>query len=93
LVAIVPAVIVIGLRGSGGVNDLLVLSQVVLALQLPFAMFPLLHLTGRRDVMGDRRNGWLLAVLGWGSALFITAMDFYGLPGAVSEAARMVMGH
>ena len=44
LLAIVPAVVVIGLRGGGSVNDLLVLSQVVLALQLPFAMFPLLHL-------------------------------------------------
>jgi manganese transport protein len=92
VVAIVPAVLMIGLRGNGGVNDLLVLSQVVLALQLPFAMFPLLHLTSRRAVMGDRRNGRLLTLLGWGSALFITAMDLYGLPGALSEAAGIVRG-
>ncbi len=43
--AIVPAVLVIGLRGDSSVTDLLTLSQVVLALQLPFAMFPLLHFT------------------------------------------------
>ena len=40
--AILPAVFIIGLRGDSSVTDLLTLSQVVLALQLPFAMFPLL---------------------------------------------------
>ena len=43
--AILPAVLIIGLRGDSSVTDLLTLSQVVLALQLPFAMFPLLHFT------------------------------------------------
>ena len=92
LVAIVPAVLVIGARGGGGVNDLLVLSQVVLAFQLPFAMFPLLHLTSRRDVMGGRRNGWTLSLLGWGSALVITAMDVYGLPGAIADMTAAFTG-
>ena len=90
LVAIVPAILIIGLRGDGGVNDLLVLSQIVLALQLPFAMFPLLHLAGSRKVMGLHRTGRLLATLGWASALFITAMDLWGLPGAFGEAARIL---
>ena len=39
--AIIPAILIIGLRGEGSVTDLLVLSQVVLAMQLPLAMFPL----------------------------------------------------
>src|SRR6267154_649907 len=43
--AILPAVLIIALRGDGSVTDLLTLSQVVLALQLPFAMFPLLQFT------------------------------------------------
>ena len=43
--AIMPAVLIIGIRGESSVTDLLTLSQVVLALQLPFAMFPLLHFT------------------------------------------------
>src|SRR5271157_396403 len=50
--AILPAVFVIGLRGDSSVTDLLILSQVVLALQLPFAMFPLLHFTSSRKRMG-----------------------------------------
>ena len=92
LLAIAPAVWVIALRGGGGVNDLLVLSQVVLALQLPFAMFPLLHLTSRRSVMGAWRSGpWLLAA-GWTSGVLILAMDVYGLPEALGEAARIVSG-
>ena len=51
--AILPAILIIGMRGDGSVNDLLTLSQVVLALQLPFAMFPLLHFTSSRKRMGD----------------------------------------
>src|SRR3989440_4780383 len=51
--AILPAVFVIAARGESSVTDLLTLSQVVLALQLPFAMFPLLHFTSSRRRMGD----------------------------------------
>src|SRR5262249_2452132 len=51
LLAIIPAILIIGLRGNGNINDLLVLSQVVLAMQLPFAMFPLLHFTCSRKWM------------------------------------------
>ena len=92
LIAIVPAVAVIAARGGGGVNDLLVLSQVALALQLPFAMIPLVHLTGRRAVMGEHRSRGLLLAAAWASVAVITAMDLYGLPGALAEAARIVRG-
>ncbi len=51
--AILPAVFVIGLRGDSSVTDLLILSQVVLALQLPFAMFPLLQFTSSAQANGD----------------------------------------
>ncbi|MEN6457540.1 MAG: Nramp family divalent metal transporter [Thermoguttaceae bacterium] len=90
--AILPAIIIVGVRGDGSVNDLLVLSQVVLALQLPFAMFPLLHFTSSRKRMGSWRNGWLLLVVGWGSALLITAMDLYGLPASILEAWHVILG-
>ncbi len=66
--AIMPAIFLIGMRGDGGVNDLLNLSQVVLAIQLPLAMFPLLWFTGSRKLMGSHRNGWFLAIAGWASA-------------------------
>ena len=51
--AILPAVLIIGLRGDSSVTDLLTLSQVVLALQLPFAMFPLLHFTSSAQANGQ----------------------------------------
>jgi len=90
--AIVPAVVIIGLRGDSSVTDLLVLSQVVLALQLPFAMFPLLQFTCSRRHMGEWRNGRFLLIAGWASAILITAMDIYGLPESVRAAWQVVAG-
>ncbi len=92
LVAIIPAIILISSRGDGGINDLLNLSQVVLAIQLPLAMIPLLWFTGSRRLMGVHRNGGFLAVAGWASCLLITALDLYGLPGAC-HAALAVFVH
>jgi manganese transport protein len=90
--AIVPAVIIIGLRGDSSVTDLLILSQVILALQLPFAMFPLLHFTSSQRRMGKWKNGWFLLIAGWGSAMLITAMDVYGLPESMRTAWHIVIG-
>jgi manganese transport protein len=90
--AILPAIFIIGLRGSGSVTDLLTLSQVVLALQLPFAMFPLLHFTSSRRRMGTWRNGRFLLIAGWTSAILITAMDLYGLPDSLRAAWQVVAG-
>ncbi|WP_082441621.1 Nramp family divalent metal transporter [Sphingomonas sp. Leaf33] len=60
LLAIIPAAIVAGLYGESGTARLLVLSQVVLSLQLPFAMVPLVQLTGDPARMGPHANrGWL----------------------------------
>jgi manganese transport protein len=90
--AILPAVLIIGLRGESSVTDLLTLSQVVLALQLPFAMFPLLQFTSSQRRMGMWRLGWLLLIAGWGSAILITAMDIYGLPDSLKTAWHVVTG-
>jgi len=92
LLAILPAVFIIGLRGEGSVTDLLTLSQVVLALQLPFAMLPLLHFTSSRNRMGAWKNGWLLLIGGWASAMLITAMDIYGLPASLKAAWHVIAG-
>ncbi len=92
VLAIVPAVIIIGLRGDSSVTDLLTLSQVVLALQLPFAMFPLLHFTTSHRRMGAWKLGGFLLVAGWGSALMITAMDIYGLPESLKSAWQVIIG-
>ena len=90
--AILPAAIIIGLRGDNSVTDLLTLSQVVLALQLPFAMFPLLHFTSSRQRMGKWENGMLLLIAGWTSAILITAMDIYGLPDSLKSAWQVIAG-
>jgi manganese transport protein len=90
--AILPAILIIGIRGDSSVNDLLTLSQVVLALQLPFAMFPLLHFTSSRKRMGAWRSGWFLLIAGWGSAIAITAMDIYGLPESLKSAWQVITG-
>jgi len=91
--AIIPAIVLIGVRGEGGVNDLLNLSQFVLAIQLPLAMFPLLCFTSSKRLMGAHRNGWFLTVTGWTSAVLITALDIYGLPDALHDAAAVFTRH
>lgn len=90
--AIIPAIVIIGLRGDSSVNDLLTLSQVVLALQLPFAMFPLLHFTSSRSKMGPWKLGWFLLFAGWISAGVITVMDVCGLPESLKSAWHIIVG-
>jgi manganese transport protein len=90
--AVVPAIWIISIRGNGSVTDLVNLSQVVLCLILPFAMFPLLHFTSSRKIMGRWANGWLLMVLGWGSAILITLLDIYSLPESLKAAWHIIAG-
>jgi manganese transport protein len=77
--AIVPAIVVIGIRGESGVTALLTLSQVILGLQLPLAMIPLLHITSSKRRMGRFKNGWVLLGIGWASCILITGLDIYYL--------------
>src|SRR3954463_7656355 len=92
LLAILPAVFIIGARGEGSVTDLLTLSQVVLAIQLPLAMFPLLHFVSSRKIMGQYRIGWFLMIAGWTSCVLITALDIYGLPDSLARAWHVIVG-
>ena len=86
--AIVPAILVIGYRGDESVNDLLTLSQVILGIQLPLAMIPLLHFTSSRRRMGKYANGWFLLAAGWTSCILITVLDVYGLGSMLLEKIR-----
>jgi manganese transport protein len=92
MLAIIPAILIIGIRGNSSVNDLLNLSQVFLALQLPFAMFPLLHFTSSRKRMGIWKSGKFLLITGWTSAILITALDVYGLPDSFRQAWQVIVG-
>jgi manganese transport protein len=90
--AIVPVTLIIALRGERSVTSLMVLSQIVLGLQLPFAMFPLLHFTSSRKRMGSWCNGWLLLPVGWICGFLILALIIYGLPEALQTAWRVIAG-
>lgn len=61
--AIIPATLVIGIQGERGVDHLLVLSQVILSMQLSFAVIPLVTFTSDRRRMGAFVNAWWVQVL------------------------------
>jgi manganese transport protein len=65
LLAMVPALFVVTAYGEAGATQLLILSQVVLSLQLPFAVYPLVRLTGSKEWMGKFANGRLTAAVAW----------------------------
>ena len=65
-VAIVPSLIVALVAGDSGADDLIVWSQVLLSIQLPFALIPLLKMTSSHKIMGDTYlNGKKLKIVGW----------------------------
>jgi manganese transport protein len=73
--AIVPAAAVAALYGNEGTGRLLILSQVILTLQLPFAIVPLIRFTGNRALMGPFANGRLLQFIAWAAAALILAVS------------------
>lgn len=75
LLAIVPAVLVVGASGDAGATKLLVLSQVVLSLQLPFAVVPLVAFTGSAKIMGGLVAPMWLRALAWGIAIVIIGLN------------------
>ncbi len=77
LTAIVPAVVVIAIYGSSGLTSLLILSQVILSIQLSFAVFPLVIFTGSKKVMGSFANSKKLSVLSWAIALVIAGLNIW----------------
>jgi len=75
-IAIVPAALVIGFAGENKVTSLLILSQVILSFQLPFAVIPLIQFTGDRSKMGEFANSRLTTGVTWvvaGTILFFNA--------------------
>lgn len=77
LFAIVPAVIVTIIAGQRGTDELLLLSQVILSMQLPFAIFPLIQFTSNERLMGDLKNGKVVNSLAWFIGLLITGLNIY----------------
>jgi manganese transport protein len=83
LIAIVPAVIVTALYGERGAVGLLILSQVILSLQLSFAVVPLVRFTGERSKMGEFANGRLLSAVAWSVAAVIVGLNGWLLVGTI----------
>jgi manganese transport protein len=88
LLAIIPAVITVIFFGQGGTAKLLILSQVVLSLQLSFAVVPLVIFTSDRKLMGDFVNSLWMKVLAWITAGVIAVLNAYLLVVTVRDWIR-----
>lgn len=77
LLAIIPAIFIVSIYGTHGLAQLLVFSQVVLSMQLPFAVIPLVWFTGERKYMGRYVNATWLKVTSWMIAGIITLLNFW----------------
>ncbi len=73
--AILPAMITIAFAGNSGTYNLLILSQVILSLQLPFAIVPLIHFTSDKKTMGVFANPLWVKILSWGVAIIIIGLN------------------
>src|SRR5881296_3647363 len=73
--AIIPAVLVIGFAGEGKTTQLLIASQVVLSMQLGFAVWPLMRFTDEKAKMGEFANRLWLRILGWATAAIIIVLN------------------
>jgi len=74
-IALVPAVIVIAISGDEGTYRLLIFSQVILSLQLPFAIVPLVHFTSDKLKMGSFASKSWVKVLAWATSIVIIALN------------------
>jgi manganese transport protein len=75
LIAVLPAVFVILISGDKGTYKLLILSQVILSLQLPFAVVPLVHFTGDKLKMGSFASKWWVKILAWITSIIIIILN------------------
>jgi manganese transport protein len=84
-IAVVPAALTIYFVGDQATFGLLLLSQVILSLQLPFAVIPLIHFTGDRAKMGSFVNSAWVRILAWTTAVIIVALNARLAVTAVNE--------
>jgi manganese transport protein len=75
LLALIPAVAAISMAGEQSTQGLLILSQVILSLQLSFAVIPLIHFTSNRRNMGEFATPWWGQALAWATAGIIVALN------------------
>jgi manganese transport protein len=73
--AIIPAIVAVSVGGEQMTNELLIMTQVILSIALPFAVFPLVHVTGRKDIMGEFVNSRILNIISYSLAFLILALN------------------
>ena len=83
--AIIPAGLTIYFAGDIGTYRLLILSQVIINMQLPFAVIPLVQFTGERRRMGEFANKLWVALLAWITAAVIVGLNFWLMGQAIAE--------
>jgi manganese transport protein len=88
MMAVIPAALVIGISGPQATYQLIILSQVVLSAQLPFAVIPLIHLTSDRARMGELVNKAWLKVVSWLAAIFIVVLNAWLLVQSLDELTK-----
>ena len=76
-IAIVPAIIFASIGGEAYVNNLLIISQVVLSFALPFAIFPLIQFTSDARKMGVLVNAWYTQIVAYVVFAVVTVLNFY----------------
>jgi manganese transport protein len=84
-IAITPAALMIYFYGEQSTFQLIILSQVILSLQLPFAIIPLIHFTNDRARMGQFANGWWVRLLAWTTAVVIVGLNLRLAVMAIAE--------
>lgn len=75
LIAVIPAFLVIWLLGEDKIGDMLILSQVILSIQLGFAIIPLIHFVSDKEKMGKFAISNLVKMLAWLSAVIIVGLN------------------
>jgi manganese transport protein len=76
-IAIIPAALTVYLAGENGTYKLLILSQIILSMQLPFAVIPLIHFTNNKQRMGALANSAWVRVLAWLTAALIVVLNVW----------------
>ena len=77
LLAVIPAILVVTILGESATGDMLVMSQVILSMQLGFAIIPLLHYVSDKQRMGQFAIGFWAKLGGWVSASVIVALNIW----------------
>jgi manganese transport protein len=77
MLAVIPAAFTIYFAGDGATYSLIILSQVILSLQLPFAIIPLIQFTSSRQRMGQFANAAWVQILSWVTAIVILGLNIW----------------